>query len=143
MPTYLSILAAPTQISFYMSHLPQHRPYMQMPARGPGYRSGSEGLGAASRLYCGIVDPVHDGLPHPGHHRIASVQHLSNIQVIGSAQWQPRSVGGLCRLLVADSRAGRRGVFGQVDPLDLLTIWASNSMPQSNQAILDRDWLAL
>ena len=60
-----------------------------MRAHGPGYGSGSEGLGAASRLYCGLLDPVPVGLPHPGHFRIASVAtHLKHTSPFGRCRLQ-------------------------------------------------------
>src|SRR4051812_25695615 len=62
-----------------LASLSQRDPYLQMRAHGPGYGSGSKGVGAASRLYCGLLDPVPVGLPHPGHFRIASVAtHLKH-----------------------------------------------------------------
>ncbi len=72
-----------------------------MRAQGPGYGPGSEGMGAAPRLYFGLLDPVPVGLPHPGHHRIASVAtHLKHTSPrtcgvrpgghVGAIEWYPQ-----------------------------------------------------
>ena len=73
MPIYLSDLAAPTHLSFYMRAFPS----MTQTCR---YR---------------LWDPVHVGLPHPGHFRIPSVAtHLKHTSYCGTVSPDPGGCSG-------------------------------------------------